>query len=186
MRTSIECVLSKADDDTAIVSLALGEAPAYNITSSFFAICSHVAELDIEEERIGSKLEEAVMAELTRRNDFAHGDWYIGWTSTEGEFCDPILWRVKPNRKKGAFSEREIPVAELDQASDEIAELDALLSEYGDLCLRIDRYRESLLAPGAPNTRVRDVFMIEGSRRSGSVIRRPDAPGPPYLVFRLP
>lgn len=177
MRSQIAYTISGGSNPAYTQALiALGEGTADPIRRAFFAICTNDSDLDVEEMRIASKLEEAVGQEIKRRNDYAHGDWFIGWGPQDGPMDDPSLWRIKPSRKDGPLDNKSIRTEELDSAADKITALRQLVAEFGDICLG-----GLITAHIAPDTRVRDVFMIEGSRRSGSVIRQPNAPLPPIF-----
>ncbi len=67
-----------ANEDPTVPALALGELFAGQIADSFFAICQHVGDLDEAETKVAICLKNDVRDEIKRRNDFAHGDWWIG------------------------------------------------------------------------------------------------------------
>jgi hypothetical protein len=173
MRIAMSIRLSPTGD-LRLAELALGEATAGPITSSFFAMCLLTADLDDDEKSIAGKLQEAVTDEIKRRNDFAHGDWWIGWGPGTGEMSAPKLGRVKPGRGKGDFKSAEQSAATLDALSDSLSELRNLVGEFGDICFKQHAYHPALHETAI---RVRDVLTLQGSRRSGHVIRRPDADG---------
>lgn len=131
MRYAIERRLDRGSEQR-IAPLALGEVAANQITEAFFAICEQVADLEEEEKRVGIRLRKEVRDEIKRRNDFAHGDWSIGEAAVSD---DPMLYRVKPGRKAGPADRRELPVAEIDAAADDLYALRQKVAEYGAICL---------------------------------------------------
>lgn len=155
--------------------IALGGLTAEPISSAFFAICRDEKgkSWDDEERRIADKLEESVIKEIQRRNDYAHGDWFIGFGSKDGPMDAPGLRRTKPQRKSAPTTWTEIPTVELDRNAREIFDLRQLVLEFGDVCLALWQN------PAAKGFRVRDVFEIVGkSRRAGTVQRRKDTKRP--------
>jgi hypothetical protein len=182
MRWLIAAEIAGVEDETSHerVEIVLGDATAGPITSAFFALCALEKDWDDEERRIAERLENSVLAEITRRNDYAHGDWWINWGASASNL-GPALSRVKPSRRKApARSWEGVPAGELDARSDALAALRVLVVEFGLITLR------TLAPPEIPHEhlpRVRGIFEIEGSRKHGTVRRRPDAPGEAPEVF---
>ncbi len=131
MRWGIEKRLNRGGD-VGVASLALGEVFANQLTEAFFAICEHVADLNAEEKRIGIRLRKEVRDEIKRRNDFAHGDWSVGEAAIAE---DPHLYRIKPGRKEGSSQSKQLPVADIDAASENLHALRQKVAEYGAACL---------------------------------------------------
>jgi hypothetical protein len=121
------------DGSRAVAALALGAAQAEQITQAFFAVCEYVAELDRDEQKVAIRLRVEVLDEIKRRNDFAHGDWLLG--NMAKAFDHPILVRVKPARRKGPVQNREMPIAEIEAAADEVYVLGQKVTEFGAICL---------------------------------------------------
>jgi hypothetical protein len=148
------------DRDSLPHQLALGGSSARQISDAFFAICEYVMiSPEADEIRIGRRLQRDVNEEIKKRNDVAHGDWWVGFGRKEsGEGGDPRLLRVKPSKRAGAFEARDIPVAELDQWSDDLYALRQFVAEYG--AIRLNTFHSRGL-------RVRDIFVM----RDGRVVR---------------
>lgn len=153
MRHETERRLDRGSEQR-IAELALGEVSANRLTEAFFAICEAVADLDEEERQVGVRLRKEVRDELKRRNDFAHGDWSIGEAAIAE---DPVLYRVKPGRKDGAGQLKELPVADIDAASDSLYELRQKVAEYGAICLESFPFR----LQGGGHFRVGHAFRME-------------------------
>ena len=160
MRLVMEQRLSECDDPI-LAKLVLGEATADQIVNSFFAMCAQAADLDEEEAEVSTRLKKEVKDETKRRNDFAHGDWGLGF----GVPGDPILWRTKPGRKAGAWEQREFPGDEIDKLSEAIYLLRQMVAEVGDICLNPQKTEFIWKKP----IRVRDVYRFD--RRKHRVTR---------------
>lgn len=76
MRLCMEGCLGRPDDPM-LAKLALGEMTADPLANAFFGMCFHAGELDDQEEKVAVRLRKEVRDEITRRNDFAHGDWWL-------------------------------------------------------------------------------------------------------------
>lgn len=74
MRSLMIQRLSKPSE-YGLLELAFGEATAGQIAASFFALCKTIGNLDESETAVSNKLRDTVGRAVTRRNDFAHGDW---------------------------------------------------------------------------------------------------------------
>jgi hypothetical protein len=162
-----------------LVELTLGEVTASPIASAFFAICKHSApfEFDDDEQAIARTLSNAVADEITRRNDYTHGDWWIGWGNEESGMSEPQLVRTKPTRKEGPVRTDLLAASTIELAAVRLVELRNLVGEFGFVCLQQWMYDPLTgLTPGQI-IRVRDVFAVEGTGAGRRVIRRPDAQG---------
>jgi hypothetical protein len=81
-----------------LAELAIGEAPAQQIANSFFAVCSTVARFDHDDDLIvARRIRQAVNDVITRRNDIAHGDWWI-WAAYGADSISSSLVRLKTSR----------------------------------------------------------------------------------------
>jgi hypothetical protein len=156
MRAGMEYHLA-VDEDRMAAALALGESTAHQIANAFFSVCEHIKELDEEEEKIAGRLRKGVLEEIKRRNDFAHGDWVLGDMAEALEH--PVLSRVKPARKSGPVDRRDVPIADIDAASDEVYELRQKVSEFGAICLGTHPFR----LDSGESFRVRDVLGLNGA-----------------------
>lgn len=162
MRLIIQQQLAR-DGDPTVAMLVLGNAAADHITEAFFAICEHVADFEKEEAEIAVRLKKEVRDEIKQRNDFAHGDWWIGFgKKPDGSGGDPVLWRVKPGRKKGASDPKEISVATIDEISDKLYALRQQVAEFGDICL--GKWPNDELVQPNPPVRVGDIFSLKENR----------------------
>jgi hypothetical protein len=160
-----------AGDAPIAAMLALGEATASQIANAFFAICEEIGSLDDEEKKIARRLARSVNDEIKRRNDFTHGDWWVGFgRKPSGALGDPALWRVKPTRRAGRIQERDFPIGELDELSDGLHALRQHVTEFGEICLQQARMEFIGYRAGI---RVRDIFVL----RDNQVVREgPEAP----------
>lgn len=156
MRVGMERHLA-VDGDRMAPALALGAASADQITNSFFSICEYVGEFNAEEKKVAGRLRKETLDEIKRRNDFAHGDWLVEGIETELEH--PVLSRVKPGRRSGPVEKKELPVAEIDAASDEVYALRQKVAEFSAICF--DTHPFALGKDG--RFQVRHAFRMEGN-----------------------
>ena len=97
MKMDMTARLASQDDSNQILAaIVFGEATAKHVSDAFFAMCLAVGECDDEEAKIVGKLRAKVDEEITRRNDFAHGDWWLGFG---GLNTSMVLSRYKPSRR---------------------------------------------------------------------------------------
>jgi hypothetical protein len=168
MRNRLEGRLTREDDSRTAAILALSETYAAQIANAFFAVCG-LEDLDSDEKKIASKLQKEVIKEINRRNDIAHGDWWVGGgPSPHGVWPDPALWRAKASRKDEPIQFRDLPIEELDRASDGLHELVQSVALFGDLCLFGGPLGLQWIIDGRP-ARVSDALMM----RDGEVVPTP-------------
>jgi hypothetical protein len=166
MRTAMEIRLGTEPPMLGI--LAFGEATAAQVANACFAMCETAADLDDDEQKVADWLRKAVRKEIETRNDFAHGDWWIGWVSggEPDNITTPWLDRIKPSRRKGARVKTEISVAELDERSEKLIRLRNLVAQFAQVCLVPERYAGYKPVRG-PKVRVGDFLIM----RAGEVVR---------------
>jgi hypothetical protein len=128
-------------------------------------MCRQTADLDEHESAIASTLRSRVKAQITWRNDLAHGDWFVHLSRLG---IVPIgasqVVRIKPMRSDGAIEVIDLAPGDIDQRSDQVAALRDLVTEYGLICFGIRDYA---------GMRVGDVLV----KRSGEIVREgPRAP----------
>lgn len=142
------------------------KASADKIRRLFFAVCKDKAKPDKSEKKIVDRLEARVRREVRRRNEFAHGDWWIGFgRKDDGTAGDPLVGRL--SQTKGGL--KELPVAEIDQISSAVYELRQLVAEFGDICLGHWAVKVSADSPA----RIGDIFTLTDGviLRDGPMIR---------------
>ena len=131
MRLAIELRLARGVD-LVEAKIVLGEASADQITGSFFELCSHCGEPNEAETKSLKCLKGQVREQISRRNDFAHGDWLGG--SPEGL----SIWRTKPGKKGAAWGFKEPSPDDLDDWSESLRRLGKTVGEVGLICLDPD------------------------------------------------
>lgn len=164
MRLRVIRYVTPEGDQTGAM-LALGEATARQIADAFFAICVHSTPLTADEAKVAKRLKRDVVDQISRRNDFTHGDWWVGYPTHADKEGGPMLHRVKPGRASGASRVDDMPVETLDEMSDELHELRQHVAEFGDYCL----HQGDLLEVNGQYIRVKDIFTLgdEGVARDG-------------------
>jgi hypothetical protein len=136
--------------------LVVGEAPAKQISDAFFAVCMSVGELDESERMIVGKIRDRVDKEITRRNDFAHGDWFMALGPPDIENpASLVLTRTKASRRKTPASADGFSSTDLDALTENVIELRRWILDVGDVCLFGSERRNS-------GHRIRDYFEIGG------------------------
>ncbi len=81
--------------------------------------------------KIVGKVQAKVNDEITRRNDFAHGDW---WFAFGGLNMSMALGRYKPSRRLAGSLDVYSPEA-LDAAAKDVRELTGWVVDVGGVCL---------------------------------------------------
>lgn len=155
--------------------MLLGEAPPNQISSAFFGLCRLAGEFDDDEAKVASTLRKAVLDLIEERNDFAHGDWWIGMKGHKAEqvvsrvgldTLDPMLLRIRPARSEGSRKVTEYSVAILDAKTDHLLSILTLVEEFGKLALGLPLFREEPPSDDAfisvGEYRVRDVLIVKG------------------------
>jgi hypothetical protein len=97
MKIDMTTRLASQDRQNQILAaIVFGEATAKQVSDAFFAMCLAVGECDDEGTKIVGKLQAKINQEITRRNDFAHGDWWMGFGGLNASM---VLARYKPSRR---------------------------------------------------------------------------------------
>jgi hypothetical protein len=147
--------------------IPFGGATARDITDQFFAMASLVSKHDENEAATAAKLKSDVLDEIKRRNDVAHGEWFIGYWSTTGgvegaQAAPPDAMRIKPERKAGILDNIE---EDLDERSDAVERLRDMLRDYGKACFM------------PLGLHVSDVLRLEGKKgKQRTLVPGPKAP----------
>ena len=164
------------------------EASAGNVSDAFFGLCRLIADYTPEEDEVAGKLQNDVMKVIKYRNRTAHGDWWVGYLSTKGDkIADPAFTVLKRLGKTDRhFAEDEpVPVKKLDERTDQLVELTALVSEFGFLALGFPlgvfeteedgvltvKYRPTGTQPST-RYRVSDVLTMTGPQHKRRVVRQ--------------
>lgn len=164
--------LAKEDEQSRdLLEVSFGSLGASAIADSFFAVCQAVADLDEDEQAICSKLRKGVSEEIGERNNLLHGDWLIGfWTSDTG----PIqrLVRMKASRQTTPVDERTVNPDELNEIATRVERLAGVVWQFGLACTQL----------GESGTRVRDAIRLADDGQlvqpDGTVWIMPNPHGP--------
>src|SRR5581483_9489563 len=99
MRNLLTGRLSGEDVPQAISELALGEATAHQMMVAFFGACRYLGGFDAAEAKVEAHLRNRVAHTIEKRNDVAHGDWWIGILRSDAtDMIPPKLVRIRPLR----------------------------------------------------------------------------------------
>jgi len=178
--------------------MLLGEAMPTNISNAFFGMCREAGDFDADEAKVASALRKAVAGIIEERNDFAHGDWWIGMkghkaegrvTRTGLDTLDPMLLRIRPARSVGSRKLRDFSVMDLDARTDHLLDVLTLVEEFGKLALGLPLFRthpsdDVVVVVG--EYRVRDVLVVEGAgKRSPARVLREGPRSRDIIPWRL-
>ena len=164
MKMDMTARLASRDDSNQILAaVAFGEAAAKHVSDAFFGMCRAVGGCDDGEAKIVNKLQDKVNDEITRRNDFAHGDWWLGFGGLDTSM---VLARYKPSRRLSGSLNLYSPGA-LDMAANDVRQLTGWVVDVGGVCLDKSDCRSLL-----------DYFAIAGKQ----LVRLP-LPGPRSGMF---
>ena len=185
MRYAMSWRLTSGHDPIELGELAFAGAAAQHIADSFFLMCRFDGSFDDDELDIAGTLRDAVNAEITYRNYYAHGDWWIGGLSpgASATTADPELIRMLPRSRKGDFADLEAYApAKLNAQSEQLLELVQNVAEFGALALGhpvVVVAGDGLTHADKRHYRVKDVFAIEPGRSgTGGQKKRVTRTGP--------
>lgn len=151
MRRLVAWRLTIGRDNPMLAELVLGDAMASQIADAFFGLCAYVGHFDEPEERIATNLRNTVKRAIEKRNDIAHGDWWIGLASYDADAIDlPTLIRIRPVRSHGVEKVEELAVADIDALSRKIGLLINDLEEFGQIALGLPLMRSNTPPAGGP------------------------------------
>lgn len=148
------------DTDTApLLALMLGEVPARQISDAFFAVCAAAGGCDEYELRLLRRIQNRLNDEITRRNDFAHGDWFdaLGPNDRDNPATFALI-RIKPSRKASPGTSTRFSSRDLEAAVEEVRLLAGWVLDIGD----------ALLRPHPADRSLRDYFELDAK---GTVAR---------------
>ena len=160
MRLQVEQRLAKHELDPRIGTVAMRPAGPGAVNEAFFGMCHLLGNLDQGEKKIAEALQVNVDRAIRRRNEFAHGDWWVGFgAKADGSSGDPFLTRT---RKGDTFwTTRDVPVGQLDALSNDLRTRTNYVTEFGEMCLAPER---SEFIWGH-SVRPKDVFVIDSENR---------------------
>lgn len=117
--------------DPKLGTIALGEMQPWPLAGAFFQLCRETCDLTEQEQAIEAWLRNRVRDAMEDRNNYAHGDWWVGLPGDP----DPWLARTKPRTKAAAEKTERVPVGELDDKADGLVRLLMLVQTFGLICL---------------------------------------------------
>jgi hypothetical protein len=112
--------------------IPLGELHAAQISGAFFQLARQTNSFSTDEKAIETWLRNQVRKAAEDRNNYAHGDWWVGLPSV----ADAVLFRIKPRASEPEAGKFErIPADELDDKAEELADLFNLVVVFALVCL---------------------------------------------------
>lgn len=153
-------IAGKKNPKRSSLNLALGSLTAQQIADPFFAICRSLADLDTGEQAIEKCLRNQVDQEIRRRNQIAHGDWFVPQDAEIGQASrSPVLVRVKASKLDNPVIVEDLTITQLDEICDVVQDLGVAVVEFGSICMH-----QVLPAGFDPPSRVRDGLTVEDGR----------------------
>ncbi len=151
-----------------LVDMALGEAPANQMSSSFFSLCRDAGDFTDTEKEVADALSRAVAKTIRERNDLAHGDWTVGATTLDEHqnqrTVPPRLIRATPREKK-PYRVEVLSPKEIDVRTDNLLALLSMVEEFGRLALRLPVFRRTPDGGGAVSTGEFEVGDVLGVKK---------------------
>ena len=112
--------------------IPLGELHAAQISGAFFQLARQTNSFSNDEKAVEAWLRNQVRKAAEDRNNYAHGDWWVGLPSV----ADAVLFRIKPRATEPEAGKFErIPADELDAKAEELTDLISLVVAFALVCL---------------------------------------------------
>ena len=119
------------------LKLQTGEMTARQLSDVYFGMAETIADYTEDERRVAQRLKNSFDDLTTVRNDFLHGEWWIGYVQTTGDErareMPPILSRTKAGRGGDKETEKPFAVSDLNTRTAEIVRLRHAIAEWGEL-----------------------------------------------------
>jgi hypothetical protein len=162
-------IAGQEDAGRDLVEFAFGSLTAEPVANAFFAASRTLAELDGHERDIETRLRKTILAEITRRNDLLHGDWYLDEMGAD-DTPRAVLLRVKAGSTQQPFRFHEYNAQQIEAIWREVAALHDVIWVFAEITLKPHGDENTYGLP----MRVREALEIENGHvalRSG--IARP-------------
>lgn len=118
-----------------LLDVLFSSMTAQPIVNSFFALSTHVGDLDETDLRIRNALRRAVNDEVSYRNDLAHADWSVGWVDMDtDEPVPPAAHKIKSQDGVPRFSNLGITTSDVIGHINELLRLRQLVHTFGGVC----------------------------------------------------
>ncbi len=161
----------------SLADLSMRGLEAMRVADAFFAMCRLVGALKDEDLAIEGILRKRhVYRTITRRNEIAHGDWFIyEWTEATSEQAKHILSmatlvRVEARDTEEPFKYEDLTAEDIENEAKEVEMLERMICEFGCICTKQGDYAPET---GRSDVRVRDVFEKTGRSNHWCVKFRP-------------
>jgi hypothetical protein len=156
-------------EEREVAEIPLGVMQAKQICDTFFHMCRQTNDLNENERAIEKWLRGAVGRAVTQRNNYAHGDWWVGLPATDEKLSAPHLLRIRPRPSAERAAElAAVPVHTLDKQAEELSSLLECVREFGVICLeqpaRRARSPDAMWWGTTQPARVEDVLEMRDER----------------------
>ena len=178
MRESVAAYVAGDAQKADTAEMLLGEATPNVISNVFFGMCRQAGDFDAAERKVASTLRSEVSSIIERRNDIAHGDWWVGMMTNVDDdgmlrrgplrTLDPRLIRIRPARSEGPRKTLDLAVQDLDSMTDDIQRVIAYVAGFGRLALGLPMFCREAEKAIVTDFRVRDVFVVKGGAKGAA------------------
>ncbi|MEU1954967.1 hypothetical protein [Nocardia rhamnosiphila] len=118
-----------------LLDILFANMTANPIVESFFAMSTHVADLDEPDTRIRNALKRQVQAKVSFRNDLAHADWSVGWRRVgTDELVPHSVRKIKTHDGVPRLSDLGLTANDIGCQIKELRELSRDVSLFGEVC----------------------------------------------------
>lgn len=141
-----------AVDNSQLLDILFSTMTANPITESFFAMASHIGELNESEVLVRNSLKRSVRKHVDFRNDLAHADWSIGWMRLDtSETVPASAHRIKSREGVPQYSNLNIQTNDIIYKINDLNGLRVHVKKFGSGCLarqrNLDQRVSDLLEP---------------------------------------
>lgn len=148
-----------------LAKVVLGEMMPMAVAHAFFGLCREVGRFTEAEKAIAGRLERNVADEVTERNHYFHGDWYLGGFRVGDEALSARRERILPHRKVGPVQVDVLNAQQIDERSEAVLALTGDVYEFGRLSLGLVKVSMADGGRQLRRVRVSDVFVAEGGNK---------------------
>lgn len=136
MRQSIGLYFAMADDRSArpLLDIMFSTMTAKPISDAFFAMSTHVAELDGGEVTVRNSLRKRVEGHIGFRNDLVHADWSVGWIDDNYQPLPNAAYKIKSRSGVPTISSLDIGTEEIMEQINDLIDLVTRIVAFGTAC----------------------------------------------------
>jgi hypothetical protein len=175
MRYGIHQFLSPPDTDewhhppNPLLDILFNQMTADPIRAAYFAISSHVGDLNDADRTVRNALQGLVQYYTSLRNDIAHADWSVGWALADSD--EPVLptaHKIKVSKDGISNIQLALTAEKIGKEINHLGMLTSLIRTWAEACRRRQQ--------GDKSRRPSDLLEVYASPTVGKAVRlRPAA-----------